>query len=152
MLKNKYTRFFIVETPFKRRLIIFGALVVLVLLESLYLRYQSHRLNDVRAQKDLVEKIPRMQAMLAEGKAPEKRIVQVAHVLQGLTEQNGAYMALINDGIYFVGDKIDDYVVTSLERNTAVLTHQKTHAQEILTLYADEDQMSQQQSEMVETP
>ena len=134
---NKFTRFVVTDIQFRIRLILLGILVVVIILGATYMRYQSRRLKEVKLQEMLVTQIAQMQNIVSSRAKPKvEQAVTKDYFLQGLTEQDGVYVALINDNIYSEGDTVGDYVIAKIGVNAVVLTHKKTNAEKVLMLYS----------------
>jgi len=140
MLENKYTRFFLLEPHFKKRLIWLCLLVVFIGLEVYAGRFLSRRQEQLKERKVFVEKMARLEKEFLAGKKREARRQDRGEdfLLQGISEQQGVPLALINDDIYNEGDMIHDYRVSQIEPNAVVLKNEASMTEKHLYLYANE--------------
>lgn len=141
---TKILRYCIVELHFRLKIIALVVLAVILSVQIWYSGVQNERLNVVRAEKAMVERIGDMEEMLstkAQLEAFQKEdtgaLVDVKPTkISGIAMQRGVPSVLIDGTVYSEGSSFGDYVIVKITKEIITLVNKRTKA--IKNLYVFE--------------
>ena len=130
MKTNRFYRFFVLDSQFRLRVMVFIGLLILVGWQKHIIKVGETEFRQVKLNKDLVSRIPEMQSTL-KGRYAKRNIMIPQAIelhLKGITRKKDIYYALIDGEIHMIGDSIKDYKITNITKEVVILENQTTHA------------------------
>lgn len=97
---------------------------------------QSVKLNEIKAKKQLVNKIPefKKQIIALEGKLKLGETEKINLVLKGILMGNNVNYAVINDTYYREGDTLGNFKISKISLDYVVIENKDTLQRKILYL------------------
>ncbi len=107
----------------------------IILFQNKTLTHQQDRMAQIKYEKDELQRL----ASIRQNYMPKEEPLQIVsdavrkqYVLEGSSRQKESFHALINGKVYTPGDPIDEFIVSGITLDSAVLVHQKTGETKIL--------------------
>ncbi len=131
MIKKNIVQLLLRESPFRNRLIVLFLLIVLAAFQVFSIKATAKEISVLKEENEWQLKLASAPKQKKEVKkaAPKPEIPRKEYNLEGMTEKDGMFHALINGDIYKQGDEIDQYTVNNITTYSATLvseTHNET--------------------------
>ncbi|MGE0269531.1 MAG: hypothetical protein AB7S78_13865 [Candidatus Omnitrophota bacterium] len=131
----KYLRLIFTDISFILKWVLLMVIGGIILFQNKTLTHQQDRMAQIKYEKDELQRL----ASIRQNYMPKEEPLQIVsdavrkqYVLEGSSRQKESFHALINGKVYTPGDPIDEFIVSGITLDSAVLVHQKTGETKIL--------------------
>jgi len=131
----KYLRLLFTDISFILKWVLLCVIGVIILFQNKTLDQQHARMSQINYEKDELQRLANIRKnFLPQEEAPQVVSIQgrKQYILEGSSWQQDTFQALINGKVYTPGDPIDEFIVSGITLDSAVLVHQETGETQVL--------------------
>lgn len=126
----KYLRLLFTDQSFILKWVLLFFIGGIIVLQKGALDHLRVRMNQINYEKEELQRL----ANIRRNYLPASLLVSGPgeYILEGSSRQQDTFHALINGKVYASGDPIDEFIVSRITLDSAVLVHQKTGETRVL--------------------
>lgn len=130
----KYLRLIFTDISFILKWVLLILIGGIILFQNKTLDHQNVRSAQIKYEKDELLRLANIRKNYLP-EAPQvvvSDLVRKQYVLEGSSRQEESFHALINGKVYTPGDPIDEFIVSGITLDSAVLVHRQTGETKVL--------------------